>query len=110
MDFPAILASQTTTVFIPEVAAEQKTYDRWWIKRMTIQAPDPNADAVAILVMTKGFKNQDGFWELSPNAGDTKQFTVDALFHKASTDPELAQVLGGLLMVISKIGTEMNIL
>lgn len=109
-EFPQIVASQSTVVSIPATEAVEKTYDRWWIKRMIIQAQDPNVDATAILVMAKGLKNADGSWELSPKDEDTKQFAIEGLFAKAATDPDLAQVLGGLLSVISKIGTEMNIL
>lgn len=114
MDFPQILATESKIVpgtpeqIIP--ATPTKVFDRWWISKLRILAPDANASVSAHVIMTKGCKLQDGSWELSIRAEDQKAFIIDDLFAKAAIDEDLANVLGGLLIVIGKIGTEMGVL
>jgi hypothetical protein len=114
MDFPQILATETKTIpgiseqVIPAIPT--KLFDRWWISRLRVLAPDANAAVSVQAVMTRGCKLQDGSWELSTNSEDQKTFVIEDVFAKAATDADLANVLGGLLVVIGKIGTEMGVL
>lgn len=110
-DFPQILASENEVVVVPgtpEVvipAVPQRQYDRYWITRLRILSPDPNAPTTALVILTKGCKNADGTWELSPNPEDVKTVEIDDVFAMAASNPDLAQVMGGLLAVIGAIGT-----
>lgn len=113
-DFPVIPASDTTPVEITtQVVTTQtdtKTYDRWWIERFRVPAPDPNAPVNAVAVITKGRKDENGVWELSPRPEDKKEIVIEDIFTLAMSDPEVAAVMGGLLQIVARIGAEKGLL
>lgn len=100
MSLPILSASNPTTV-------PAKVYDKWWIDTINIVAPDPNGDARASVTLVKFSTNEDGTASVS-NEFTTLQ--INGLLSDASSDPELASVITGLMNYIMKIGQSQGII
>ncbi len=106
MALPVIPASTPTVV--PPVA--QKTYDRYWLSNVTIDGTNPNTAVEAVAVLQKARVDQNtGAWELSPNDQPVTLAIGDVL-QAAANDPDLANVVGGLLAYLVKLGTARGVL
>lgn len=99
MSIPVLVASQPT-----EVPA--KVFDKWWVQTILIQAPNPNGDAAANVVLQKFRTDENGAAELSQ---ETVNLAVPGLLSAAATDPELALVVGGLLNYVMKVGQQQGV-
>lgn len=99
MSLPILTASSPTTV-------PAKVYDKWWINTINISAPDPNGDAYASVTLVKFATNEDGTASV---LNEYVNLEMSALLSGASSDPELAQVIIGLMNYIMKVGQERGI-
>jgi hypothetical protein len=99
MSLPILVAAQPT-----EVPA--KVFDKWWVQTILIQAPNPNGDASAHVVLGKFRTDENGVAELS---GETQTLDVPALLSAAQTDPELGAVVAGLLGYVMKVGQQQGV-
>lgn len=99
MAIPVLVAAQPT-----EVPA--KVFDKWWVQTILIQAPNPNGDANAHVVLRKFRTDDNGTAELSE---ETTTLDVPGLLSAAQTDPELALAVGSLLGYIMKVGKEQGV-
>lgn len=104
-ELPQIMASKPTT--IPQTTA--KTYDRYWITSMNIMSRDPNGKTRVGVSLKKGFKRENGTWELMPGDQETR-FAIEDLFAACETDPELAQIVGGLIAKIYSLATARKVI
>lgn len=100
MSLPILTASNPTTV-------PAKTYDKWWINNININAPDPNGDAYANVTLVKFATNEDGSASVS---NEYANLDMNALLSGASSDPELASVIVGLMNYIMKVGQSKGII
>ena len=90
------------------IAAEpEMVYDKWWLINLEVIADKPNEPVSVKVILRKAAKLEDGSWRLSPKSGN-KEFIIEDVFAKAETNPDLAQVLGGLLLQVQAIGNEMG--
>jgi hypothetical protein len=99
MNIPIISASNPTVV-------PSKTYDKWWVKSLLIQGPNPNSDIDAHVVLGKFLTNGDGVAELSE---ETEVIDLEGLLILSQTDADLASVVSGILTYINKICVEKGI-
>jgi hypothetical protein len=100
MSLPILSASNPTTV--PAIV-----YDKWWIQKIEIQAPSPNHDASANIVLIKFATNEDGSATVS---NETASMEMNNLLSNSANDPELASVIGGLMNYIMKVGQNQGII
>lgn len=94
MSLPILAAANPTTV-------PAKVYDKWWISNINIIAPNPNEDAFASVTLVKFATNEDGSASMS---NEQTNLDMNALLSGASSDPELASVIIGLMNYIMKVG------
>ena len=99
MNIPIITASNPTVV-------PAKTYDKWWVKSLLIQGPNPNSDIDAHIVLGKFLTNGDGIAELSE---ETEVIDVEGLLTLSETDSDLASVVTGILTYINRICVDKGI-
>jgi hypothetical protein len=99
MSLPILSATNPTTV--PAIV-----YDKWWIQKIEIQAPSPNHDASANIILVKFATNEDGIATVS---NETVAMEMNNLLSNATNDPELAMVIGGLMNYIMKVGQNRGI-
>lgn len=109
-EFPVIAASEPVSIETPAVPASTVVYDRWWMVRMNTLADDPNAPARVVVKMVRGRKLDDGAWELSPRDEDAVRFVIPDLFALAARNMEIAQIVGGILQVVSAQGMAQGVL
>jgi hypothetical protein len=100
MSLPILAATNPTTV-------PAKVYDKWWISNININAPDPNGDAYASVSLVKFATNEDGSASVS---NEYVNLDMNALLSGASSDPELASVIIGLMNYIMKVGQSRGII
>lgn len=96
MQIETIVASTPTTV-------PTKTYDKWWVSHIAINAHDVNGDANAMVTLTKFRSLEDGTKEASD---ERVNFMLEGLMEKAQTDPALASVIEGLMAYVVAVATE----
>ena len=100
MSLPILAATNPTTV-------PAKVYDKWWISNIIINSPDPNGDAYANVTLAKFATNEDGSATLS---NEYTNLEMQGLLSGASSDPELASVIVGLMNYIMKVGQDRGII
>lgn len=100
MSLPVLSATNPTTV-------PAKVYDKWWISNININAPDPNGDAYASVSLVKFATNEDDSASVS---NEYVNLDMNALLSGASSDPELASVIIGLMNYIMKVGQSRGII
>jgi hypothetical protein len=100
MSLPILSASNPTTV--PAIV-----YDKWWIQKIEIQAPSPNHDASANIILVKFATNTDGSATVS---NEIASMEMNNLLSNSANDPELASVIGGLMNYIMKVGQNQGII
>jgi hypothetical protein len=100
MSLPILSASNPTTV--PAVV-----YDKWWVQRIDISAPNPNGDAYAQVTLVKFATGPDGN---AITSNEVVFMNVDNLLSNAATDPELGGIIIGLMNYIMKVGQNQGII
>jgi hypothetical protein len=83
-----------------------KTYDSIWVEEVVISAPDINAPVNA-RVRLRRFGIVDGVAELESAPGQWVE--VSDVLTGAAADPELAAVVGSLMVYVAKIGREQGV-
>jgi uncharacterized protein (DUF885 family) len=96
MPIETIVASTPTTI-------PTKTYDKWWVSHIAINAHNVNGDANAMVTLTKFRYLEDGTKEASD---ERVNFMVEGLLEKAQTDAALASVVEGLMSYVVTAATE----
>ena len=91
MALPLLMAQNPLTV-------PATTYDRIWVELIEISAPSPSADANAY-VRLRRFGVRDGAVVTDPES-----FRLEVPSILASSDPDLASVVTGIMNYIAKIG------
>jgi hypothetical protein len=91
MSLPLLMAQTPLTV-------PATTYDRIWVELIEISAPSPSADANAY-VRLRRFGIRDGEVVTDP---ESLRLEVPNIL--ASSDPDLAAVVTGIMNYIAKIG------
>jgi hypothetical protein len=97
-DLPVISATTPTT--IPPV--DEKVYDRWWMSELRVSANDPNSPIVTIAKLQKS-RSVNGVTELSP-VDNPVYIRIDDTLSAATTDANLAQVVGTILAYVAGYG------
>lgn len=98
MPIETIVASTPTTI-------PTKTYDKWWVSNIAINAPNVNGDANAMVTLTKFRVLPDGTKEASD---ERVNFRVEKLLENAQTDAALASVVEGLMSYVVAKATELG--
>ena len=80
------------------------TYDRIWVELIEISAPSPSADANAY-VRLRRFGVRDGAVVTDPES-----FRLEVPNILASSDPDLAAVVTGIMNYIAKVGAAEGII
>lgn len=93
--------SKTPTV-LP--AVKERTYDRFWIRRIIIDAENPSDPVVAIAKLHKG-RMIDDVTELSP-VDEPVYLRIDNVFATASEDADLATAMGALIAYVIKLASQ----
>jgi hypothetical protein len=91
------MAIQATT---PEVvpATEEKVFDKVWVKRCAIMAPDPNRDAnISVRLCNYRVLNEGTEEEVKELGPGEKDLRVQGLFSNAEFDESQMTTLMGLL-------------
>lgn len=99
MPLPTIDAAEPT--IIPEVIIPAKTYDKFWMATLVINASDPNGIASAGIELIKYRDLDDGTKEVSQEP--SIQVKLDNLTQLLGTDPDLGPVVFGLLNYVIKV-------
>jgi len=97
MALPLLMAQTPLTV-------PATTYDRIWVELIEIAAPSPSADANAY-VRLRRFGVRDG-----EVVTDPESFRLEVPNILASSDPDLAAVVTGIMSYIAKIGAAEGII
>lgn len=84
-----------------------KTYDRIWIKEISIQAPDPNGEVKAEVKLVK-YGMFDGVAEMDQSS--EKWLFLDNVLEKSTSDTDLQNAMLSLLSYVAKIGIENNVI
>ena len=80
------------------------TYDRIWVELVEISAPSPSADANAYVRLRRfGVRNGEV-------VTDPESFRLEVPNILASSDPDLAAVVAGIMNYIAKVGAAEGII
>lgn len=84
-----------------------KTYDKYWVVNVNINAPNAGGDATASVFLRK-FGVFDGVAEFMPNELGTN-IVIDNILSKSAEDNDLANIVQSLLLYIRKAGIEQGL-
>jgi hypothetical protein len=101
---------------IVKPATPEVVYNKYWLKRMSVNAPDPtgNVTLTAIFVPARDVTEEiDGvtvtYKELMPN-GPEKELRIWDLFGVADGNGDFAKVIEGVFAALKAMATQQNIL
>lgn len=89
-----------------------KTYDKWWILDIIGQTTAKNTPQQSFalkFVFARGVKT-DNVWEISDDEIDIKVVDIADVFAMAQTDPDVNDLLEGLLSKAAQIGFSTGVL
>ena len=98
MPIETIVASQPTSI-------PAKVYDKWWVSNISVNAPNVNGDANAMVTLTKFRVLPDGTKEASD---ERVNFRVEKLLEKSQEDANLASIVEGLMSYVVAKATELG--
>lgn len=84
-----------------------KTYDKYWVVNVNINAPNAGGEATASVFLRK-FGVFDGVPEFMPGDLGTN-IVIDNILHKSSEDDDLANIVQSLMLYIKKTGIERGV-
>lgn len=100
MSLPIFSANEPTTI-------PAKVFDKWWVNSITINAPNPNGDANAEVILIKFRTDENNIAELS---SETAFLNINNILTTAQSDQELGAAVYSLMNYIMKVGIEKGII
>lgn len=100
----SFIAATEPTVVPP---VPEKTFDKYWIQSLTINATDPPVANLSA-TLRKFRATEEGGVEFSPEPGVF--VALNDLLTLAQTDAEIAQIMGLIYAKMQAVGTEQGVL
>lgn len=100
---PAIPASNPTVI----LPVPSRTLDQWLVSSLLFSGDGVRVPMRAEAWFVKA-KNTDGVWDIDDSV--KVNLHIPDVWAKASTDPEVAQAISALVLVLNKLGNEAGIL
>lgn len=92
---------------VDPIIVPEKIYDKVWVEEIIIKCPDPNKDIIGEVKLHK-YGMFNGLAELEP--GNGQWIRVENMLEKAAFDQDLQSAISTLLLYVSKIGIENNVI
>lgn len=94
-------------------AQEEATYDKYWLQKLVVRAPEVGEDATltADFIMCRDILDAEGniIDKIAKPNAKAISIKYDKLFKNAFLDEELAQAMEGVFRILKKIGIEQGI-